>query len=117
MDPVLERLREICNALPGVHERISHGTPAFFTGEKGRQFAAYAPYHHGDKHLTVWLAAPPGAQEMLIASDPKSIFRPPYVGPSGWIGVRLDVDLPWDEVEGFVKEAYDFIVSKQRTKK
>ncbi len=37
-DPLLERLRGICQALPGVEERVSHGRPTF---RAGKIFAAY----------------------------------------------------------------------------
>ena len=32
--------------------------------------------------------------------------RPPYVGPNGWLGVRLDRDPDWDEITGIVEDAY-----------
>jgi predicted DNA-binding protein (MmcQ/YjbR family) len=31
---------------------------------------------------------------------------PPYVGPRGWLGVRLDGDLDWAEVDARVREAF-----------
>ena len=35
---------------------------------------------------------------------------PAYVGHRGWIGVRLDVDVDWDEVAGIVRDAYCMVV-------
>ena len=87
-DPIA-RLRAICLALPEANERISHGEPTWFAG-KGKVFAMLDDHHHGAPHLSVWLPAGLGAQEALIASDPKRFFRPPYVGGSGWVGVVLD---------------------------
>jgi threonine/homoserine/homoserine lactone efflux protein len=40
--------------------------------------------------LSFGCAAPQGAQEELIRTEPDRFFRPPYVGHRGWIGVRLD---------------------------
>jgi len=100
-------VREICFALPEISERLSHGSPAFFVG---RQFAMLWPDGHHDRpepHL--WCAAPPGVQEELIASDPERFFRPPYVGGRGWIGVRLDGDVDWDEVDELCRDAYRVI--------
>lgn len=103
----LDRVREICMALPGAYEKLSHGTPCFFI-EKKRQFCSFVDNHHGDGRLALWLPAKPGIQEMLIAEDPEVYFRPPYVGPSGWIGVRLDQELSWKTVEDHIVAAHEF---------
>src|SRR2546425_9581279 len=36
-------------------------------------------------------------RSMLIRSSPERYFMPPYVGLRGWVGVRLDRDLPRSE--------------------
>ena len=105
-DPV-QRLRAICLALPGAEERLSHGTPTWFVG--GRQFAQIWDDHHGDGTLALWCAAPVGAQEAMVEADPERFFRPAYVGHRGWLGVRLDRDLEWDEVAGIVGAAHRHI--------
>jgi hypothetical protein len=33
-------------------------------------------------------------------------FVPPYVGHRGWLGVRLDRGLGWNEVAGIAEDAY-----------
>jgi len=104
-DPVFDSVRAFCLALPRATERLSHGTPCFFI-EKSPQFAFYWENHHDDGRTALWLAAPPGVQEMLVQENPEVYFRPPYVGPYSWIGVRLDRDLPWDTVEGLIEEAH-----------
>jgi hypothetical protein len=38
---------------------------------------------------------------------------PPYVGPSGWIGVRLDKRPPWKEIETLVVESWRLIAPKK----
>jgi hypothetical protein len=63
-------------------------------------------HHHGAEHLSVHVPQPPGAQEALIHSDPERFFRPPYVGPSGWIGIVLDTNPDWDVVASLVREGY-----------
>jgi hypothetical protein len=104
-DAALRRLRAICLALPETSERLSHGSPAFFIREK-KTLAMFVDDHHGDGRLALWCPAPPGVQEELVALEPRRFFRPPYVGPSGWLGLRLDVDVDWDEVAGVIEDAY-----------
>lgn len=101
----LERIREICLGLPATSERLSHGAPSFFVKEK-RCFAMVLTNHHGDGRFAIWCAAGEGVQELLIEADPERFFRPPYVGHRGWLGVRLDHGLDWDELAGIAEDAY-----------
>jgi hypothetical protein len=103
-DP-LARVRAVCSGLPEAAERLSHGAPTFFVGS-GRSFVMYWDDHHGDGRLALWCAAPAGAQEALVATDPERYFRPPYVGHRGWVGVRIDGRPDWTEVAEVVLEAY-----------
>ena len=107
-DAALRHVRALCLALPGATERLSHGAPCFFVK---KSFVMFLNDHHGDGRLAVWCAAPEGAQQALIAADPERFFRPPYVGPSGWIGVRLDVRPDWNEIAGIIEDAYRTVAS------
>jgi hypothetical protein len=104
-EAILGRLREICLALPETSERLSHGAPTFFVRGK-RPFVMVLRNFHGDGRFAIWCAAAEGVQEMLVEADPEKFFRPPYVGHRGWLGVRLDRGLDWDEVAGIVEDAY-----------
>jgi predicted DNA-binding protein (MmcQ/YjbR family) len=106
------KLRAICLALPEAVEKTSHGAPTWFAG-KGKVFAMLDDHHHGAPHLSVWLPAGLGAQEGLIASDPERYFRPPYVGPSGWVGVVLDTKPDWAVVGWLVEQAYRLVAKKR----
>jgi hypothetical protein len=101
----LARLREICLALPETSERLSHGAPTFFVREK-RAFVMVLTDHHGDGRFALWCAAPDGIQQLLAESDPERYFVPPYVGHRGWLGVRLDRGVDWDEIAGIAEDAY-----------
>jgi hypothetical protein len=101
----LARVRALCQQLPGVVERPSHGSPAFLIDGK-HLFAYFLDNHHGDGRLALWCAAPEGAQAMLIDSDPEGYFRPPYVGHRGWVGVRLDRELPWNQIAMVLEAAH-----------
>lgn len=107
----INRLRRIAAGLPEVTERLSHGAPTFFVRDK-RVVCTLAADHHGDGRLALVYPAPPGAQEELLASDPRRFYRPAYVGHRGWVGMRLDVDPDWDEVAGAVEEAYRLVAPR-----
>jgi hypothetical protein len=102
---VVQRIRELCLALPETSERLSHGHPTFFVRDK-RSFLTVLDDHHHDDRFAIWCAAEGGVQEMLVEADPERFFRPPYVGHRGWLGVRLDRGLHWDELAGIVEDAY-----------
>lgn len=104
-DRILARLREICLSLPETSERLSHGESAFFFREK-RSFLNTDTYHHGAAHYSIWVAAPLGAQDVLVRSDPEHFFVPPYVGHRGWVGITLDNDPSWDQIAKIIEDGY-----------
>ena len=109
-DACLERLRTICLALPRAIEKISHGQPVFFI-EKGKTFAWFLHNHHGSG-ITAVAVKTSGAEEqaMLIEADPDLYYKPPYLGPSGWIGLRLDGEtVDWDHVADRVATSWELV--------
>jgi len=106
----LARVRNACLAIPGTTEKISHGTPTFFTPK--RVFAMFANNHHGDGHVAVWLPAGPGVQAALIEEEPGTYFRPPYVGGAGWVGVELS-GADDDQLGALVREAFRLITTNK----
>ncbi|HEV8535228.1 MAG TPA: MmcQ/YjbR family DNA-binding protein [Candidatus Limnocylindria bacterium] len=108
----LARVRAICLGLPDTSERLSHGAPTFFIRQK-KSFVTYLDDHHGDGRLAVWCASPAGMRDGLVRADPERYFVPPYVGNLGWIGVRLDRGLDWDDVERIIREAYVAVAPKR----
>ncbi len=116
-EKLFARLRKICLALPESSERLAHGEATFFVGAKGgkggKVFVMCSNDHHGDGRIAFTCPAEPGAQAVLIEADPRRFYRPPYVGPSGWIGVRLDVDPDWDEIAEMVEESWRRVAPKR----
>ena len=104
----LERLRGICLALPEAIEGGGVGDPSFKVGDK-----IFAMQHGVDGRPSMWCKAPPGAQSVLVASNAERFFVPPYVGHHGWVGVRLDVELDWDEIADLVEESYRMTAPKR----
>ncbi len=101
----LTELRRIFAALPEVTERLSHGAPSWFVRGK-KTVATLWDDHHGDGRLGLICAAPPGVQQQLVDEEPERFYVPAYVGHRGWIGVRLDVGVDWDEIREIVVDAY-----------
>lgn len=102
-------VRELCLAFPGVEEFAAHGSPNYRAREgsrKGKVFAVFALNHHGDGHVALWLNTPAMEQARLLASAPKHLFKPPYVGPAGWVGVELNRGISWKRVIELVHQAY-----------
>ena len=108
----LDRLRSICLSLPEVTERLSHGAPTWFVRDKTTFVTYWEHGHHADQFPHLWCAAPPGAQQELVDTEPARFFRPPYVGGRGWIGVRLDGRVDWREIARICEEAYRVVAPK-----
>ncbi len=110
--PLLAQIERIALALPSATKLINHGRPAFAVHEK--TFVMFLDNHHGDGRIAIWCKAPPGDQADMVESDPKRYFVPPYVGPRGWIGVRLDIGKPnWKTVATIVRESYKMTAPKR----
>jgi hypothetical protein len=103
---MLAELREICLGFPEVTERPSHGAPTWFVRDKKTFVTLWQDGHHDNQFPHLWCAGPPGAQQELIAGSPEKIFRPPYVGHRGWLGVRLDGVIDWAEIAELCEDAY-----------
>ena len=100
----VDRLRAICLELPEATEKITWETPTFRVRDK-----IFALVSGGPNGSEVWLKGRTGDQEMLIAAAPDKFFKPPYLGPKGWIGVRFNDETDWDEVADLVETSYRLI--------
>ena len=107
----IDQLRKIIAAWPETDERISHGSPTFWGGKK--TFASFHDNHHGDGRVAAWIKSDSDTQEGLVEANPDLFFIPPYVGPSGWLGVRLDGDVDWDIVAGLLEDGYRKVAPKR----
>jgi predicted DNA-binding protein (MmcQ/YjbR family) len=111
-DERLTRVTEIALALPGA-ERETMGTHAGFKVKK-KVFAYFLNDHHGDGIVGIWCKVLPGENAALIAANPKRFYMPAYVGPRGWVGLRLDVGrVSWKEVGELVGMSYSLVAGKK----
>ena len=101
-------IRRLCLAFPETEEHRAHGMWDFRV-RGGKTFATYAENHHGDGRIALWLNAPAGFSDTYVRSESKHFFVPPYVGPRGWLGVRLDQGIAWRDVIELVHAAYEHV--------
>lgn len=110
----LERLRKLCLAFPEAHEVSAWNEPTFRV--KNKMFATYASSdnHHGAGRASAWVKAKPVTQDLLLHAEPTRYFKPPYVGPKGWVGVWLDgKSIDWDALRGLLLDAYIMTAPKR----
>jgi hypothetical protein len=101
-----DRLVALCCALPEAEADRAGASHIAFKVRK-KIFAYYTFDHHGDGRIALWCKAPPGEQARLLKESPSRYFAPPYVGPKGWVALRLDTPkVDWKAVENLAFAAY-----------
>jgi predicted DNA-binding protein (MmcQ/YjbR family) len=111
-DPRLARLSEICLALPEATCERS-GEHATFRVRK-RVFSYYLENHHGDGIVAVCGKTALGENVEMAAADPARFYLPAYIGPKGWVALRLDLgDVDWDEVTALVEASYQLVAPRR----
>ncbi len=102
-----DRLVEICESFPDVQVTV------LGRRKEHRSFLYYLYDHHDDGRIALWCKAGPGEQGRLVEDDSRRFFVPPYVGPKGWVGVRLDLrSVDWTQVAYLVRNAYRLTASR-----
>ncbi len=115
MDSRLARVKKICLALPEVTCEIQ-GTHARFVVAK-KTLAYYVDNHHGDGIVSVWCKVLPGDNTALAAAQPDRFYIPAYVGPKGWVALRVDRgEIDWEEVAELMAGSYRLMAPKRLTK-
>ena len=116
----LKQLRKICLALPEVSEKETWESPTFrvrdkiFAGFGFSDLDIFAPDDAGTV-LGITMKAAAGEQEGLLASG-LPFYRPKYVGHRGWIGVGINGDTGWAEIEELIIDSYCEIAPKTLVK-
>jgi len=111
-DPRLVRLTKICLAFPQATRKIHSSHAAFLVGK--RTFAYFLNDHHGDGIVAVTCKALPVDNAALVAAQPDRFYLPAYIGPRGWVALRLDVGkVDWDEVRELVLGGYRLVAPKR----
>jgi predicted DNA-binding protein (MmcQ/YjbR family) len=113
-DPRLQRLTRICLAHSGAARELKNQHAAFLV--RKRTFAYFLNDHHGDGIVAVACKALPGENAALAAAHPERFYLPAYIGPRGWVALRLDTrKVDWDEVADLVAVSYAQVRGKGRS--
>lgn len=107
----LARVRKLILALPETSEKLSHGSPTWWGGKK--TFACFHAGGYDEGRKAVWIKAPEGMQEALVERDPERFYRPKYLGPKGWVAVRLGPGTDWGEIEALLVQGYRLVAPKR----
>jgi predicted DNA-binding protein (MmcQ/YjbR family) len=111
----LRKLTDVCLALPE-SERREAGDHADFR-VRGKVFAYFLNNHHGDGIVSVCCKAALGENVDRASREPQRFYLPPYIGPRGWFGLRLDGDaIDWSEVRNLVELSYVLVAPKRLAK-
>ena len=111
-DARLTRLSKICLALPEATRQIMGRHAGFYVRKK--TFAYFLDDHHGDGIVGINCKVLPGDNTALIAADPRRFYMPAYVGPKGWVGLRLDTGkIDWEQVAELVTHSYRLVAPKR----
>lgn len=111
-DARLTKLTKIALALPEVTRSV-HGSHAAFQ-VRNKKFAYFLNNHHGDGIVAVTCKVMPGDNTALVATQPKRFYLPAYVGPRGWVALRLDIGkIDWDEVRELLVCSYQLTAPKK----
>ncbi|HEX4498817.1 MAG TPA: MmcQ/YjbR family DNA-binding protein [Thermoanaerobaculia bacterium] len=111
-DPRLARLTAISLALPEATRKDMGQHASFLI--RAKTFAYFLADHHGDGIVAVCCKTALGENVEMIAADPARFYLPAYIGPKGWVGLRLDAgEIDWDEVAGLVVDSYRLVAPKK----
>jgi predicted DNA-binding protein (MmcQ/YjbR family) len=106
--PLMVRLRTICMAFPDAVEVSAWGRSTYRTPKKIFIVAGASmdiPFSMVFK--------PDPEDEPALRQDPR-VFAPPYWGPFGWLGIRLEQDSDWQELTELVDASYRQVALKRQ---
>ena len=104
---ILEKLREICLALPKTSETTTFGHPTFQVGTK--TFTVLETYK-GVLSICVKV----GKKMQPVFLEDLRFYRTPYVGQHGWVSLRANTKLNWTEIRDLVEGSYQLVHVKKR---
>ena len=108
-------MSEICLTLPATVREDKGDHAGFLVAKK--VFAYYLNNHHGDGIVSVCCKVLPEDNRRLVESNPRKFYLPAYIGPRGWVGLRLDLaTVDWTEVKELVLGSYSQVAPQKLLK-
>jgi hypothetical protein len=98
-------VRRFALALPEAVEQETWEQPTFRVRKK-----IFVMLSDGEREA--WVKSTHDEQRALTFMDPDTFYVPPYVGPSGWVGVRLRT-ADRDEMRDLITEAWRMTAPKR----
>jgi hypothetical protein len=98
-------VRKLALEMPEAEERETWGTATFRV--RNRIFVMF-----GEGGKEAWVKSTHDEQRALIMMDSATFFVPPYVGPSGWVGVHYRT-VDETEMRELVVEAWRLTAPKR----
>jgi len=115
-EDLLARVTEIGSGLPGVKRKRVKRHACFRVRDK--TFAYFLNDHHGDDLIAVCANVLPGDNVRLVTEKPMKFYLPAYIGPRGWVGLRLDrKNLNWGDAKELIATSYWLIAPKELSSK
>jgi predicted DNA-binding protein (MmcQ/YjbR family) len=110
--PLLRQLSKICLSLPETVRRDLKEHADFRV--RGKVFAYFLNNHHGDGIISVCCKSAMGENVDRASREPARFYLPPYIGPRGWFGLRLDAEaVDWSEVRNLLELSYGLVAPKR----
>lgn len=111
----LARTIAICEKLPESVCEVEGRHATFRVAKK--VYAYFLDNHHGDARVGVCVKTGKKDNRALVASDAKRFFMPAYVGPRGYVGVRVDAArVDWKDVAARLEASYRLTAPKRLVK-
>jgi hypothetical protein len=108
---LMASLRDLCLTYPQTTEDIKWENPVFLVHE--RIFVLVSQRDEG--RVGLWLKAGKGVQEAFVGADPERYYRPPYLGPKGWLGAWISPESQpiWPVIEDLIDESFRLVAPKR----
>ncbi len=104
-DPRLKKLIECVSELEDAIVEPMGAHAAFSVRKKN--FAYFLNDHHGDGIVSIACKVVKGDHVTLAQAQPDRFYLPAYIGPRGWVALRLDRGaVDWDEVRELLFGSY-----------
>jgi hypothetical protein len=104
---IAKRRASLARRVERLPDAVVEGDQHLSLSVRKKKFGYYLDDHHGDGIVALACKAPPGMNSQLAADFPDRYYIPAYVGPRGWVALRLDLDdVDWDEVDELLLDAY-----------